>query len=114
MPSCFAVCPGVKPASTRGCAAETFSRSSGGRPGLLPRFLAAAILSRVRSEMSRRSKWTIAPKTWNTSSPAAEVVSMLSSRLTRWMSCALRFSTVSSSSLRERPRRSRGGGGGGG
>ena len=32
---------------------------------------------------------------------------MRSSRLTRWMSCALRFSTVSSNCLRERPRRSR-------
>ena len=32
---------------------------------------------------------------------------MRSSRPTRWTSCALRFSTVSSSSLRERPRRSR-------
>ena len=32
MPSCFAACPGVKPASTRVCAAETVSRSSGGRP----------------------------------------------------------------------------------
>ena len=31
MPSCFAACPGVKPASTRVCAAETVSRSSGGR-----------------------------------------------------------------------------------
>ena len=27
MPSCFAACPGVKPASTRVCAAETVSRS---------------------------------------------------------------------------------------
>ena len=31
MPSCFAACPGVKPASARVCAAETVSRSSGGR-----------------------------------------------------------------------------------
>ena len=107
IPSCFAACPAVSPAWTRACVAETVSRSSAGRPGLLPRFLAAAIPSRVRSEMSRLSKWAIAPKTWNTSSPAAEVVSMRSSRLTRWTSCALRFSTVSSSSLRERPRRSR-------
>ena len=99
MPSFFAACPGVNPASTRLCAADTVSRSSGGRPGLLPRFLAAAIPSRVHSEMSRRSKWAIVPKTWNTSSPVAEVVSMRSSRLTKWMSRVLRFSTVSSSSF---------------
>ena len=83
MPNCFAAWPDVRPASTRVCVAETVSLFSGGRPGLLPRFLAAAISSRVHSEMSRRSKWAIAPKTWNTSSPAAEIVSMLSSRLTR-------------------------------
>ena len=47
------------------CAAETVSGSSAGRPGIRPRFLAAAIPSRVRSEMSRRSKWAIAPNTWN-------------------------------------------------
>ena len=40
-----------------------------------PRFLAAAMLSRVRSEMSRRSKCAMEPKTWNTSSPAADEVS---------------------------------------
>ena len=33
-------------------------------------FRAAAMPSRVRSEMSRPSKCAIAPKTWNTSSPA--------------------------------------------
>ena len=42
----------------------------------------------------------MAPKTWNTSSPAAEEVSRRSSRLTRWAPRALRVSTVSSSSLR--------------
>ena len=35
-------------------AAETVSWSSSGRPGVRPRFLAAAMPSRVRSEMSRR------------------------------------------------------------
>ena len=46
------------------CAAETVSGSSAGRPGIRPRFLAAAMPSRVRSEMRRRSKWAIAPNTW--------------------------------------------------
>ena len=63
--------------------------------------------SRVRSEMSRRSKCAMAPKTWTTSSPAADEVSRRSSRLTRWMPRVLRSSTVSSSSLSERPSRSR-------
>ena len=40
-----------------------------------PRFLAAAMPSRVRSEINRRSKCAMAPKTWNTSSPAADEVS---------------------------------------
>ena len=35
--------------------------------------------SRVRSEMSRRSKCAMEPKTWNTSSPAADEVSRRSS-----------------------------------
>ena len=48
-------------------AAETVSWSSGGRPGARPRFLAAAMPSRVRSEMSWRSKCAMEPKTWNTS-----------------------------------------------
>ena len=61
------------------CVAETVSGSSGGRPGDRPRFRAAAIPSRVRSEISRRSKCAIAPKTWNTSSPAAKEVSRRSS-----------------------------------
>ena len=59
--------------------AETVSGSSGGRPGARPRFRAAAIPSRVRSEISRRSKCAIAPKTWNTSSPPVEEVSRRSS-----------------------------------
>ena len=33
---------------------------------------AATMPSRVRSEMSRRSKCAMEPKTWNTSSPAAD------------------------------------------
>ena len=70
-------------------AAETVSGSSGGRPGVRPRFLAAAMPSRVRSEMSRRSKCAMEPKTWNTSSPAADEVSRCSSRLIRWMPRAL-------------------------
>jgi hypothetical protein len=41
--------------------------------------LAAATPSLVRSEMSRRSKWAMAPKTWKTSSPAADEVSIFSS-----------------------------------
>ena len=71
------------------CAAETVSGSSGGRPGVRPRFLAAAMPSRVRSEMSRCSKWAIAPNTWNTSSPAADEVSRRSSRLTKWTASGL-------------------------
>ena len=50
------------------------------RAGVRPRLRAAAVPSRVRSEISRRSKCAIAPKTWNTSSPAAEEVSRRSSR----------------------------------
>ena len=88
-------------------AAETVSGSSGGQPSVRPRFLAAAMPSRVRSEMSRRSKCAKEPKTWNTSSPAADEVSRRSLRLTRWMPRVLRSSTVSSSSLSERPSRSR-------
>ena len=37
-----------------------------------PRLLAAATPSRVRSEIGRRSKCAMAPKTWNTSSPGAQ------------------------------------------
>ena len=36
------------------CAAQTVSGSSGGRPSVRPRFLTAAMPSRVLSEMSRR------------------------------------------------------------
>ena len=61
------------------CVAETVSGSSGGRPGARPRFRATAIPSRVRSEISRRSRCAIAPKTWNTSSAADEEVSRRSS-----------------------------------
>ena len=86
--------------------AETVSESSGGRPGFRPRRLASAMPSRVRSEMSRPSKWAIAPNTWNTSSPAAEEESRRSSRLTRWMPRALMASTISRNSLSVRPRRS--------
>ena len=57
------------------CAAETVSGSSGGRPGDRPRLRAARMPSRVRSEISRRSKCAVEPKSWNTSSPAAEEVS---------------------------------------
>ena len=43
-------------------AAETVSGSSGGRPGVRPRFLAAAMPSRVCPEMSRRSKCAMEPE----------------------------------------------------
>ncbi len=39
IPSCLAAIPGVIPALTSFCDAETVSVSSFGRPGLLPRFL---------------------------------------------------------------------------
>lgn len=52
-----------------------FSSSSGGRPGCLPRARAAAMPSRVRSTIRRRSKWAMALNTWNTSSPDADTVS---------------------------------------
>jgi hypothetical protein len=42
---------------------------------------AAPIPSLVHSAIRRRSIWTITPKRWNTSSPAAELVSILSSKL---------------------------------
>ena len=72
IPSCFAARAGDMPASMSFPAANTVSGSSAGRPGFRPRFLAAAIPSRVRSEIGRRSKWAIAPNPWNTSSPAGE------------------------------------------
>ena len=75
--------PGVMPASTSLRNAAAFSGSTGGRPGRLPRLRAAARPSLVRSEISRRSKWAMAPKTWNTSSLAADEVSIRSSRLIR-------------------------------
>ena len=53
MPSCFAARAGDNPAAMSFSAAETVSGSSGGRPGVRPRFLAAAMPSQVRSEMSR-------------------------------------------------------------
>ena len=81
--SCFAACPRVIPAFMSFFTAETFSLESGSRPGFLPRFLAAAMPSRVRSAISRRSKWAIEPNTWKTSSPAAEMVSTYSSMLIR-------------------------------
>ena len=81
--SCFAAWLGVIPALMSFSAAETFSPGSGGRPGFLPRFLAAAMPSRVRSAISRRSKCAIAQKTWKTGSPAADDVSTSSSRLAR-------------------------------
>ena len=76
---------GDNPAAMSFSAAETVSGSSGGRPGVRPCFLAAAMPSRVRSEMSWRSKCAMEPKTWNTSSPAADEVSRRSLRLIRWM-----------------------------
>ena len=72
---------GDRPEATSLSAAATLSRSSGWRPGRLPRARAAMMPSLVRSAISRRSKWAIAPNTWNTSSPAAEPVSIRSSRL---------------------------------
>jgi hypothetical protein len=71
----LAAAPGVIPALTSFCKAETVSVFSFGRPGFFPRFRAAAMPSRVRSEVKRRSKWAIAPNTWNTNSPAALDVS---------------------------------------
>ena len=106
MPSCFAACPAVIPASTRFCKAKTVSDPRGGLPGFLPFSLAAWIPSLVRSEISLRSKCAMAPKTWKINSPAADVVSIRSSRLISPIFCAFRFSTVSSSSLSDRPRRS--------
>ena len=88
------------------CVAKIVSWSSGCRPGVRPGLLATAMPSQVRSEMSRRLKCAMAPKRWNTRSPAVEEVSRRSSRLTRWMPRALRLSTVSSCSRSERPRRS--------
>ena len=63
--------------------------------------------SRVRSEMSRCSKWAITPNIWNTSSPAAEEVSRRSSRLTKWTPRASMLATITRSSRKERPSRSR-------
>ena len=57
------------------------------------------------AETGRLLNFVITPRTWNTSPPAAEVVSMRSSVLTRSMSHTRRFTPVSSSSLREQPRR---------
>ncbi len=66
--------PGRHAASIRFLSVDTVSSPVCGFPGCRPRFLAAATPSRARSRIRRRSKWVIAPKTWNTSSPAAEAV----------------------------------------
>ena len=104
IPRCFAVCETDFPASTRSCRAEIVSGCNGGRPGFRPCFLAVASPSFVRSETSRRSNCAMAPKTWNTNSPAAEVVSIRSSGLIRLISLLSSLSTVSSSSLSVRPK----------
>ncbi len=106
MPSCFAACRAIIPAWTKFFSAKIVSTSSRDLPGFRPFNLAASIPSFVCAEISRRSKWAMAPKTWKISSPAADVVSMRSSRLINPMFWVFRSSTVFKSSLRDRPSRS--------
>lgn len=75
-------------------------------PRRFPFALAAATPSLIRSEISRLSKCAMAPKTWKMNSPAAEEVSIFSSRLRRSICRPRSIFTVSSSSASDRPSRS--------
>ena len=86
-PSCLAASVGGVLASMSLMAALIFFASRGCRPGRLPLALAAATPSFVRSEISRRSKWAMAPNTWKISSPAAEDVSIFSSKQSKAICC---------------------------
>lgn len=79
-------------ACSMAAAAISVSSLSGGRPAQDDR--AAAIPSFVRSPIRRRSKCAIAPKTWNTSSPAADEVSRRSSSERNSRPLCLKPSTV--------------------
>jgi len=106
MVRCFAAWETDFPALTRSWRAKTVSGGNGGRPGVRPCFRALTKPSLVRSGIRRRSKCAMAPKTWNTSSPAADVESIRSPGPIGLICLALRPSTVPWSSLGERSGRS--------
>jgi hypothetical protein len=80
--------------------------SAGGRPPLRPRARAAASPALVRSRIRSRSNSASAAKTWNTSRPPEEVVSIVSCKERNPTPCSDKICSWSIRCRIERPNRS--------
>ena len=106
VPGCFAARETDFPALTGSRRAGSIPCGNGGRPEVRPCFRALTGPSLARPGIRRRPKRAMAPRTWNTGSPAADVESIRSPGPIGLICLALRPSTVPWSSLGERPGRS--------